>query len=384
MRDNYAFLKLYNSNVNINLIDLLFNSVDIILDLINESDKRSKNQFIIELNDFFDSLFEPLSDQGYILFKKERILKSSFFNHGQKLDDFNSYIFLELDLLDLIAQLDHEFYSDILSYLLRFYKSCFNKINSSLVSVNYNMINLLNENGRKVKQTVQDWKAKIKSREVIEKRKKLKSEIVEKLPFGYFTYCCSIDNLAGILDKGILSHNEVKRRVLNYTDISDKGVNKFRSEPNRYLNYKPAHDFVNLHINPQNPIIYHFIKNAKGKDKLVCLNINPHVIVQRGGYFSEGNVAKASCNQSEAKISNDLNKFEYIDWAKIRMPNPKNNLYEIRKAEILIEEKIELEYIDKVIVYSYDVAFSLMKYFPNHLGVEIVVDKQFFDNIADS
>lgn len=228
---------------------------------------------------------------------------------------------------------------------------------------------------------INNWLASIYDRNIIENRDKLKTEIVEKLPFKSFTYCASINNAESILKLGILSHNAVVARSISHTDISDVTVNQYRSIKNKYLDNRPAHDFVNMHLNPQNPIIYYFISNAGGNDKLIVFKINPHILVQKNGYFSKGNVAKAVNNQASSGISNNLIEFEKLDWRIINMPNPKNNLYESRKAEVLIYGVVPLEYIDEIIVYNTENIHALMFYYPNHLGIKLTVNPAFFKAI---
>jgi hypothetical protein len=115
--------------------------------------------------------------------------------------------------------------------------------------------------------------------------------------FEFFYHLTHKDNLAGILQHGILSHADVLTRddVLA-VDISDAGAQKWRdrAEP---VNRRAIHDYAPLYINPKNPML--FVRRAI-QHEIVILRISPKVMQDGQHVFSDGN---AACR--ETKFSAD-------------------------------------------------------------------------------
>lgn len=120
--------------------------------------------------------------------------------------------------------------------------------------------------------------------------------------FEFFYHLTHKDNLAGILQHGILSHADVLTRddVLA-VDISDAGAQKWRdrAEP---VNHRAIHDYAPLYINPKNPML--FVRRDI-QHEIVILKISPKVMQDGQHVFSDGN---AACR--ETKFSADPNIVE--------------------------------------------------------------------------
>lgn len=379
MIDNKV-LNIFNNNVVLENIIILSENISKLKTLLFEIDSKTDTEKIKYFIECFHAIFHSIDDK-IITYDISRLVKPHYLSEPPVLDIWNSDLFLSITINSDVEILDEKFYSGNLNLLLKYYSSCFKKINNYLLDPNRNLLKKVEAMIEEKVLEINKWVSSVYDRRIIESREKLKNDLIEKLPFKSFTYAASIKNVESILKLGLLSHNKIKSQSISHTDISDNRVNEMRSKPNMYLGNKPAHDFVNLHLNPQNPIIYHFVANSGGKENLVFFKINPHILVQKNGYFSKGNVAKSFQNQHVSGISNKIEEFEKLNWEIIRMPNPKNNNYEERKGEVLIETIIELKYIEEIIVYNNESLINVMKYYPNHLGIKIMVDPKFFDAI---
>lgn len=110
----------------------------------------------------------------------------------------------------------------------------------------------------------------------------------DHLNFPFFYHMTHKDNLAGILQHGILSHSDVLTRddVLAI-DISDAGAQRWRDreEP---VNRRAIHDYAPLYINPKNPML--FVRRSL-QHEIVILRISPGVLQDGQHVFSDGNAA---------------------------------------------------------------------------------------------
>lgn len=132
--------------------------------------------------------------------------------------------------------------------------------------------------------------------------------------FQFFYHLTHKDNLAGILQHGILSHTDVLNRddVLA-VDISDSGVQQ-RRERAESVNHRSIHDYVPLYINPKNPMLYF---RRELQHEIIILKISPKVLQYGQHVFSDGNSAclktKFSANSEIMEDSIDALNAKY--WA---------------------------------------------------------------------
>jgi hypothetical protein len=160
--------------------------------------------------------------------------------------------------------------------------------------------------------------------------------------FQFFYHLTHKDNLAGILQHGILSHADVLTRddVLA-TDISDAGAQKWRdrAEP---INHRAIHDYAPLYINPKNPML---CVRRDVQHEIVILKISPQVLECGQHVFSDGNAACRetifSANPDVVSASMDALSSKYwtdcVDGKRRRC------------AELLVYPKVEPIYIMSVI-----------------------------------
>lgn len=155
-------------------------------------------------------------------------------------------------------------------------------------------------------------------------------------------------NLDQIKKFGILPRNEVIRRGLIFTDISNRSVNKRRNRrvaSDTGTIIEDLHNFVPLYFNDDNPMYHQIQKNRKGradwgKNNVTILRIDS-CIADKAVFYSDGNAANnvtkfyTDLSTIRQNINWDIviNKVAYWNWKREKM------------AEIFFK-KVPPEYIE--------------------------------------
>lgn len=154
------------------------------------------------------------------------------------------------------------------------------------------------------------------------------------LRFPFFYHMTHKDNLAGILQHGILSHSNVLiRDDILATDISEAGVQK-RRDRQEPANHRMLHEYAPLYINPKNPMLS---ARRSLQHEIVLLKISPTVLQDGQHVFTDGNAAchrtlfSSNSNVVETSIDvlNAKTWFDYIDGKRRRC------------AELLVYPKVQ-------------------------------------------
>jgi hypothetical protein len=89
-------------------------------------------------------------------------------------------------------------------------------------------------------------------------------------------YIAQIENLCSILDQGILSHNGVNARGVEYQAIYNPEIVE-----NRKVKLTPSGhslwDFANVYFQPRNPMFYRVVYNQGFKDNIIVLGLQPRI-----------------------------------------------------------------------------------------------------------
>ena len=97
-------------------------------------------------------------------------------------------------------------------------------------------------------------------------------------------------NLAGVLENGLLSHNEAYRRGLIKQDISMSEVQQIRASKRDKVHYRSIHDYVSMYFRTINPMLY---KRKDVQHELLILLIDADVINDSNTIFTDGNAANS-------------------------------------------------------------------------------------------
>lgn len=103
-------------------------------------------------------------------------------------------------------------------------------------------------------------------------------------------YITHLDNLASILNHGILSNHEVSRRGFTHVSVALSEVQERRRKqiPGGQL----LHDYANLYFNARNPMMFRRVCDREvTHTRLAVLRISPDVLDIPGVVVSDGNAA---------------------------------------------------------------------------------------------
>ena len=187
------------------------------------------------------------------------------------------------------------------------------------------------------------------------------------LQFPFFYHMTHKDNLAGILQHGILSHTDVLvRDDILATDISDAGAQRWRdrAEP---ANHRAIHDYAPLYINPKNPML--FVRRGLQRE-IVILKISPGVLEDGQHVFSDGNAASRDTKFSSNSniVAGSIDALNSAYWANCVDGKRR------RCAELLVYPKVQPVHILSVICNNNALANEIaMK-----TDLEIEVDSSMF------
>lgn len=158
-------------------------------------------------------------------------------------------------------------------------------------------------------------------------------KLLNEVGVEYLYHMTHLDNLKGILDFGLLSHNKAHKQGLLSKDISDNSVNNRRVK---------IHDYVPLYFNPKNPMLF---KRQEIQDQLVILCINRELLFSKEILITDGNAASSSTN-----FYKSIDALKKLDWNIIRSEYWSDFVdgKRIRCAETLLPDRVDKSQIKHI------------------------------------
>ncbi len=162
----------------------------------------------------------------------------------------------------------------------------------------------------------------------------------------YLYHMTHIDNLASIVDNGLLSQNEAHRQGLIESDISDPKVQNIRARTVDSLYKRSLHEYVPLYFAPTNPMLY---KRREMQEDIIILGLDPQLLSETNIIFTNGNAAA-----SGTIFYRDIHMLAQLPWDSIRARSwiDIEDGKRIKCAEVLVYPKIEPNRIKIVFCYS--------------------------------
>ena len=162
-------------------------------------------------------------------------------------------------------------------------------------------------------------------------------------PKGLY-YIIHLDNLQSILERGILSHNQVQG--IEHHDIHDAKILRRRKELSLDGEIITMQDYVNLYFQPRNAMLFRLIQTV-GKEKLAVLRVQPAVIEEPGTIFSDRNAAA-----SQAQFFTDVDDLEELDVEVFRIGywGKNDDRRQRMMAEVLVPRPIREDEIVSIYV----------------------------------
>jgi hypothetical protein len=366
-------LKLYNDNLYLTLLRTLTDELASIETFVNSLTISSDYIEIYKLVDRYEMLFNDRPFYDHIEYKLQKIFKSLYLSNPGPFDRGNSYYHLTLKVQSSELQFLDNVYGSRLSKLLKLFKILFAKIDNFFIDRDGVQIKKFADLLTGSRQDVITFITYNTHRKVVEQRKKLQETDLKKLPYAGLFHIVHARNLPSILTHGILSHNDAHKNGLVKVDISDQAVNSLRNREEPVLNHN-LHEYAPLYINPKNPMMYRLCNQGLRQD-LAVVRVNPNILLHGNVLFSDGNAASRSTSFYQS-----IEDFNKLNWKCINdqywtnYPDGKR----FRCSEVLVFGKIPLYYVESISVYTEEHLDSLLKLFPNHLGVLSEINRDYY------
>ena len=189
------------------------------------------------------------------------------------------------------------------------------------------------------------------------------SAIFNRYGIEHLKYMTPIENLASIMELGLLSHNGVQSTGISRRDISDPEVQRIRGA--KQVGGRELHDYVNLYFNSRNPMLY---VRQEVQDNIAILCINRTYIGRSGVWYSDGNAASSGTNfyYSPRRLY-ELN-WDCI-WADYWSGH--NDGTRVRCAEVLVPQRIPPDDIQQVVVRTNAASGRARQFIPDNIPVVV-------------
>ncbi len=193
-----------------------------------------------------------------------------------------------------------------------------------------------------------------------------------------FQYMTHIDNLKDILENGILSHNEVKKRGLKPLRISDSEIVE-----NRKIIKTPSGDslweYANVYFRVRNAMLFRTVHNFKPED-IVILTVLPTITSLPETFITTGNAATSSTEFFHpSKLKEVLESLKpEIEWEWWQKGDSSKSKM---MAECLVKNNIPRNYFKAVYVSNHETKEKIEKEYGDlisSLEIHIIPDPDLF------
>lgn len=368
-------LKEYNSNLYIKICSLLNNELKHINTFIFDIRKKREYSKFLKLEQLYKDIFSNPVFDGCIETRIERVLNPHYSIFANiKPEPGNSTFFISIKLnSDSLIKIDIV-YEKQLTSLLRLFKNIFSFIDKPSHTIQEADLIKYEEVIMDVNQKMNQLLLSTDNKQLIERRRKLTSNVISNLPHKGFYHITHFDNLDSILLNGLMSHKLVYANKLIKIDISNQAIQNKRDRIESVFGTN-IQDYVPLYINPQNPMMdSERVKNYSSN--ILLLEVIPHILVQeKNTLFSDGNAA-----QQQTNFYHNQNELENINWQLLQ--NGKwikgTESQRVMCSEVLVPKCVKVFYINRIILRDTFILENVMLLFPNHKGIEIEINDEYF------
>lgn len=190
------------------------------------------------------------------------------------------------------------------------------------------------------------------------------SQIPAKYANKYFFHFTHIDNLASIIDNGLLCTNIKNEKKLDHFNVASSSIQERRSnmevtcEPRGFI-----HDYVPFYFCSVNPMFLYMV-NTKNIDQhdMIILAVPIEKILEEDVVFTD---ASANTNEPPTFYSDpsDLDKLNWVAIDSQKWSCSSDRERHQKMAEVLIHEKVEIDDVQYIIVWNESVKEKVLKLF---------------------
>lgn len=187
-------------------------------------------------------------------------------------------------------------------------------------------------------------------------------------------YICHINNISSIIEHGVLSHNAIIKKEINFEKIYDSQIVSNR-QAKRAPNNESLWGFANVYFQPRNPMLYRVLHEVKPKN-VAIIGIRPQIIGQQGVFITDGNAAHSATNfYDSARGIKSIHK----DWNTIRAEwwNSSDGSKRRIMAECLVPDHIPASYIHSIFVANHSIAENLRNKISSD-NIQVIPEPQMF------
>jgi hypothetical protein len=368
-------LKEYNSNLYIKVCSLLnYELENMNTFIINVREKREYSK-LLTLEKIYKDIFSNPVFNGCIETRIERVLNPHYSIFADiKPEPGNSTFFISIKLIsNSLIQIDL-IYDKQLTNLIRLFKNIFSVIDKPSYTIQEEDLLKYEWLILDINQKMNQFLLSTDYKQLIERREKLTENVINNLPHKGFYHMTHFDNLESILLNGLMSHNHVYAYKMLRIDISNQTIQQKRDRIESVFG-RNIQDYVPLYINPQNPMMdSQTVKNYGSS--IVLLEVIPHILVQeKNTLFSDGSAA-----QEETNFYHNQNEMEKINWHLLQKGKwiKDTESQRVMCSEVLVPEKVEIFYINKIFLRDTFILENVMRLFPNHKGIEIEINDEYY------
>lgn len=173
------------------------------------------------------------------------------------------------------------------------------------------------------------------------------TEQVSNEPLPSLFYIAHQDNLASILEHGILSHDQVDAKGLRHHRVDDAGIVE-RRRTRQTEDRRSLTSYANLYFQPRNPMMFR-IKNEVDPAELVVLRIDASVVDLPGVHLTDGNAASSGTSivprKDVRRVRREINAASKMEWWT-EADGSKRRIM----CEALVPDRVPPEYITNLYV----------------------------------
>jgi hypothetical protein len=342
--------------------------------IINVREKREYSK-LLTLEKIYKDIFSNPVFNGCIETRIERVLNPHYSIFADiKPEPGNSTFFISIKLIsNSLIQIDL-IYDKQLTNLIRLFKNIFSVIDKPSYTIQEEDLLKYEWLILDINQKMNQFLLSTDYKQLIERREKLTENVINNLPHKGFYHMTHFDNLESILLNGLMSHNHVYAYKMLRIDISNQTIQQKRDRIESVFG-RNIQDYVPLYINPQNPMMdSQTVKNYGSS--IVLLEVIPHILVQeKNTLFSDGSAA-----QEETNFYHNQNEMEKINWHLLQKGKwiKDTESQRVMCSEVLVPEKVEIFYINKIFLRDTFILENVMRLFPNHKGIEIEINDEYY------
>lgn len=202
-----------------------------------------------------------------------------------------------------------------------------------------------------------------------------KTEGVKHRKFRLLGYITHVDNLQSILEKGILSHEEVQKENIQYKAVYNQEIVNIRKEK-KTPEGKSLWQYVNLYRWPRNTMLYTVLKNSERNS--ICVITCYPVSVKKlpGVLITDGNAANNQTKmypiEAEEGVLRELEDVENLEYW-----NTADGTKRRLQAEVLVPNRIPAEHIQSIYVPNEEVERKVKQNISNK-SVEVIKEPYIF------